>query len=62
MEQNGSELSGSDTNNPLLKHFLLNYEAKRWSKAKFFISMKSQSSGGADDIIGSPQAVKISEI
>jgi hypothetical protein len=39
-----------------LKQFLLNYEAKRWSKTKiFFLSMKLPSSGGAGDIISSPQ-------
>jgi hypothetical protein len=38
-EQNGSERSGTDTQHAVQSvstRFLLNYEAKRWSKAKFF--------------------------
>jgi hypothetical protein len=57
MEQNGSERSGTDTQHAVQSvstRFLLNYEAKRRSKAIFLISMKSPSSGGAGDIIGSP--------
>jgi hypothetical protein len=45
-EQNGSERSGKDTQHairPVSTRFLLNYETKRWSKANFFISMKSPS-------------------
>jgi hypothetical protein len=64
-EQNGSERSGTDTQHAVRSvstRFLLNYEAKRWSKANFFISMKPPSSGGAGDIIEPPQAVEISEI
>jgi hypothetical protein len=65
-EQNGSEQSGTDTQHAVRSvstRFLLNYEAKGWSKANFFfISMKPPSSGGAGDIIEPPQAVKISEI
>jgi hypothetical protein len=39
-EQNGSERSGTDTQHAVQSvstRFLLNYEAKRWSKAKYFL-------------------------
>ena len=62
-EQNGSERTRNTPIRPVSTRFLLNYEAKRWSKAKFFfISMKSPSSGAAGDIIEPSRAVKISEI